>query len=71
MTNDEQFYNQVAKHIGKKSLNDEESTTTFRARLAAVKSFEQHGATVSPSPDLVYSVSWYLTQSRLAEERAN
>lgn len=65
----EQFYSEVARGCSKSNLDSEETDTAFRARLAAVKSFEQHGATVPPSPDLVYSVSWLLTQSRLTQER--
>lgn len=70
MDNTEAFYSEVAQQCGKSSLDPNEAEIACRARQAAVLSFEQHGATVPPSPDLVYSVAWLMTQSQLTAERS-
>lgn len=57
------FYKAVADSCGKMILTPEEADTAFRARQAAINSFQLKGATVCDSPNVVYAVAWYLTQS--------
>lgn len=60
------FYQRVADECKIFALSEDQMATIRRARKAARLSFELRGCTVSPSPNLIYSVAWYITQAELA-----
>lgn len=62
----EAFYSEVARSCGKASLSQEEMDTAFRARQTAILEYELRGASMPPSPNLVFSVAWLVAQNSMS-----
>lgn len=61
-----EFYDEVAKSIGKQRLTSHEASIAYSARLNAIYSFEFEGRTPSPQQDnVLVENAWRIAQERI------